>query len=310
MEEKERLTIFVGYDKDGILSEYVLYYIKKMADLGDVILVYDSDIQPDEAKKAKGIALHQILGRHGEYDFGSYKRGYLWAKEQGILDRYDTLVFCNDSVFGPFHDLVPIFERFEQDPDTDFWGMYKVVQKIHHIQGYFIAFSSRVFRSEVFDKFVSSMGETDRGRVVKQCEFGLSKTLHDAGFKSKGLFEGRKYSARNNDALRIILEGFPFMKTKLFVPNPKKGGLDCDSIYRYKKVIKKVCPEYDLAWIEDYVLRFVPQKKYRQMMRFSWFRTNLKSKYIYDHRITGSGKRLIKVFRIPVYNRRLSPPKP
>lgn len=54
-----------------------------------------------------------ITGRHGEYDFGSYKRGEAWARQAGWLDEVDDLILCNDSCFGPVGSFAPMFERME-----------------------------------------------------------------------------------------------------------------------------------------------------------------------------------------------------
>ena len=118
------MAIFAGYDKDGIVDDYVIYYLKELKKVADIVFVYDNTFFKEELDKVKNLTIHQICEKHGEYDFGSYKRGFLWAKEQDILNKYDSLVFCNDSVYGPFYPLEQIFNKFENDRDVDFWGMF------------------------------------------------------------------------------------------------------------------------------------------------------------------------------------------
>ncbi len=300
---KKRLAIFAGYDRDAIISDYVVYYLKALNALTDVVVVYDNAVPEEELSKVKDLSLHQICEPHGEYDFGSYKRGYQWAKNSGLLERYETVVFTNDSIFGPFHDLKPIFERFDHDEAVDFWGMFKIIKNVHHIQGYFIAFKQRVFCSDVFDKTVMSVQkEEDRSKVVSKYELGLSDALHKAGFRSMGLLSGKKYSARNKDAIRIIRKGFPFLKKALFQPD-QQGALMCECLHRYKRAVPRVCPDYDMDMIKRYVLRFMNEEAFRQMMRRMWLRSSFKVRFFYESRVTISGKRLIKVLRIPIYNK-------
>ena len=121
----KRLFIFAAYDKDNIIDDYVVYFVKELARLGDVIFFSDCNLPDEELVKVKPYTVYRVGERHGESgDFGSYKRGFLYAQKNHLLSRYDWLIFCNDSVFGPFYDLQPIFERMERDND-DIWGFTK-----------------------------------------------------------------------------------------------------------------------------------------------------------------------------------------
>ena len=40
MKEVKRLAIFAGYDKDNIIDDYVVYYIKELKKIADIIYVY------------------------------------------------------------------------------------------------------------------------------------------------------------------------------------------------------------------------------------------------------------------------------
>ena len=108
-----RLAIFAGYDKDGIIDDYVIYYIKELKKIADIIYVSDCDIIESELEKISPYCIHMINGRHREYDFGSYKRGYLYARDNNLLNNYHYLIFCNDSMYGPFFEFEPIFEEME-----------------------------------------------------------------------------------------------------------------------------------------------------------------------------------------------------
>ena len=47
-------------------------------------------------KKLKTIKniLHAIATRHGEYDFGSYKRGFQYARDKKILNNYKEKILA------------------------------------------------------------------------------------------------------------------------------------------------------------------------------------------------------------------------
>ena len=98
----KRLAIFAGYDKYNIIDDYVLFYLKELKKISDIIYIADCEMPETELNKIKDYTIKAISEKHREYDFGSYKRGYIYAKENNILENYDYLILCNDSVYGPF----------------------------------------------------------------------------------------------------------------------------------------------------------------------------------------------------------------
>ena len=94
----KRIAIFAHYDKDNLIEDYVLYYLSELKkNVDDIIFVSDSNIKQQELDKIKSLVRHYIVGKHGEYDFGSYKRGFKWSNKNLNLANYDELIFCNDS---------------------------------------------------------------------------------------------------------------------------------------------------------------------------------------------------------------------
>ncbi len=85
----KRLFLFAGYDKNGKIDSALIYYVRALNNLGDVVVFMDSDWPNAELKKLDKITLYAHGVRHGEYDFGSYKRAYIWATENLNLADYD-----------------------------------------------------------------------------------------------------------------------------------------------------------------------------------------------------------------------------
>ena len=111
----KRLFIFAAYATDGVIGGSLLYYLNTISKLGDIIFIMDNDISASEMSKLDSISniIHACAVRHGEYDFGSYKRGYLYAYNKNILEKYDWIYFVNDSVYGPIYDMYPILNNLE-----------------------------------------------------------------------------------------------------------------------------------------------------------------------------------------------------
>ena len=51
MENIKRLVIFAGYDKDNIIDDYVVYYIKELRKIADIIYVSDCNMLESELEK-------------------------------------------------------------------------------------------------------------------------------------------------------------------------------------------------------------------------------------------------------------------
>ena len=135
---KNRLFIFASYDRDGIIDETLLYYLRALSELGDIIFTMDNDISSTELDKVKKIpnVISATASRHGEYDFGSYKRGYEYAEKNNLLKDYKFIYLVNDSVFGPLFNLKPILERMERENAGNAFGMMGLHSTVNEQYGY------------------------------------------------------------------------------------------------------------------------------------------------------------------------------
>lgn len=274
----KRVCVFAHYDRDNIIDDYVIYYLNALKDVAEtIIFVSDCDLEQKETAKLNGIANYIIAQKHGEYDFGSYKRGFLLAKDKGL--EFDELIFANDSVYGPFYPLKPIFEKMEKKK-CDWWGMtkdYCGIRKVNdclydkyepHIQSYFLVFKSDVFNSVQFIEFINSIKKCDdKVSIIIAYEQGLSKILKKAGFVSKSYVN--TFLHYNNLVVfhwKEMLEkhNFPFLKISI----PKNGLLFWGKQYGYEEIISKKW-NYPVIFIKNNVNRlqnystkeFLPSEK-------------------------------------------------
>lgn len=69
----KRICLFAGYDKNNIIQEDVIYYIKELSTIADVYYMADNSLNKKEKDKllkyTKGIYGYH----HGKYDFGSWQ---------------------------------------------------------------------------------------------------------------------------------------------------------------------------------------------------------------------------------------------
>lgn len=222
-----RAAIFAHYDKDNIIDDYVIYYLKALKDIvHEIIFVSCNPIVESEKLKLDGIADFIIDEKHDEYDFGSYKRGYLYLKER--LNDFDELIFANDSCYGPLYPLGEVFDKMETEEQCDFWGITKnkfgmekreakyITVRRPHIQSYFVVFNKNVFQSDVFADFINSIKHYDiKNEIIINYEIGLTELLENSAFKSGSYI---KDLYRFNHVLasfwRLLIEKYkmPFVK--------------------------------------------------------------------------------------------------
>jgi hypothetical protein len=214
MSKTNRLFIFAAYDPIGlgIVDDTLLIYLKELHKLGDVVFFMDNDASESELDKTRPYAIHAGAGRHGEYDFGSYKRGYVWARDNLDLSDYDWIYMANDSVYAPLHPLRPVIEKLESI-GTDATGMMCNPNSKHpHIQSWFVGISPKVFDSPWFDAFIRGIArQPGKGEVTYLYEQGFTRLLEKNGLPWKCAYTIWNRGIYNR-VRSLFARGFPFMK--------------------------------------------------------------------------------------------------
>lgn len=218
----KRICFFAGYDKDGIIDDYIIYYIKKLSEISDVYYFGDFNCSKKELNKLINYCKGVYSKRHGEYDFGSWNK---LVKIIGLKEirKYDELILANDSCFGPLKPLEPIFEIMEKQ-NCDFWGLSCSRGYHIHIQSYFLVFNNNIIKSDcLFDFLDKVVSEESLQMVCDKYEDRIAYVLTNEGFRFKsyvpyGEFNLHPYfnlwSCISNDKVN-----FPFIKAKVFTCN-------------------------------------------------------------------------------------------
>ncbi len=220
----KRLFLFAGYDKDGIIDDSLVLYIRALSKLGDVVLCMDSTCKKSEIQKIKHYVLHTDGVRHGEYDFGSYKRAYIWARDNLDLKKYNFVYMVNDSVYGPLFPLKIYLEQMEL-ANTDAFGLVKNTKAAHpHIQSWFIGMRASVFMSDWFDSFMARITKLpSKGDVTKVYEHGFTQNV----VANNGTWMCL-YDAHNRDIYNKVKKYYrnklPFMKKVAFTRHNGRLG--------------------------------------------------------------------------------------
>jgi len=282
---KKRVCIFAHWDKDNIIDEYVIYYLQALKEVcSGIIFVSDCNLDASEKEKINDIADFVIAEKHNEYDFGSYKRGFLCALENNL--NFDELVFANDSCYGPFYPLKEVFAKMDKK-NCDFWGLtfnkygLKKIEKapnkiciIPHIQSYFMVLKPQIFNQPFFIEFIKNIKhEAEKDDVIINYEIGLSKLLHEKGYKSSAYINS--YKSVNNCTVRkwdslIKKHRFPLLKTCII----KEGTYLYRGTKNWEKMLNKTS-DYPTEFIKtnsernrDFSKNIYPQMNLYRKIRF------------------------------------------
>lgn len=220
----KRLFLFAGYDKDGIIDDTLIHYLKVLSALGDIVLVMDCNVKDTSKLKNIKNILHIETKRHGEYDFGSYKRAYMWAHDKNLLNKYNWVYLVNDSVYGPLFDLEPCLIQMESK-GVDLIGLtsYHDEYTPVHIQSWFLGLTKKLAASQILLNFMQSITHRkNKTELVYKYEVGLSRNILQHGYQMYAFLNLDTSFCSGNPVYKqpkLLLENFvPFIK-KLALTN-------------------------------------------------------------------------------------------
>ncbi|MBD5400416.1 hypothetical protein HDR61_01545 [bacterium] len=265
----KRLFLFAGYDARGHVDASLIYLVRALAVFGDVVLHMDNDCTDGSINNLAPYTLHADAVRHGEYDFGSYKRAYIWAHDNLNLADYDFVYLINDSVYGPLYDLGPILGDMESR-GWDAFGLVLNPKTSHpHIQSWFIGMRPVAFTAPWFDTFMRSVTrQRDKGAVTKLYEQGFT-----AAVSAHGLSWGCIYTVAGrgvyNKIKSLYKHGMPFMKKVAFTRH--NGRLGRQILY----VLNHISPDARTGilenarrtWGDEYIQWMLTRNPFKIMWR-------------------------------------------
>lgn len=204
-----RIVLFAHFDRDGIIDDYVIYYLRSLAKVSNRILfMSDCELRDGEGEKLRGIAELVFAAHHEEYDFGSWKRGFAFLNYD--VTEWDELIIANDSCYAPTFSFEQTFGLIGE---CDFWGATKEPysrlsadiaarraertcmqkwndrdadyssQDFDFLNSYFMVFRSKILRDPTFLDFWRKVEkQDDKERVIEVYEIGLTRLLLSRGY--------------------------------------------------------------------------------------------------------------------------------
>ena len=220
----KRICLFAGYDRDGIIDDYVVYYLKKLAEYADIYYFADCKMKTGELDKLAGFVKASYAERHGRYDFGSW--GEL-MKLIGFekLAEYDRLLLVNDSGYGPLHHFKTMFEEMDSR-NCDAWAMCGN----KFLMSFFISVNNKIIRDKHFQQIFTHIEPlANKNLVVHKYERGLSRILSERGYKLDYYINPEKvsrfYKENRLKVRELIRRNIPFAERLFMEFRPNKVRL-------------------------------------------------------------------------------------
>ncbi|MBO7644792.1 MAG: lipopolysaccharide biosynthesis-like protein [Alphaproteobacteria bacterium] len=259
MSTHKRLFLFAGYDKDGIIDDALIYYVSKLSKFGDIVLCMDSNCPKSEIDKIKKYTIHVIAKRHGEYDFGSYKRAFEYAHEKDLLKNYDSVYLVNDSVFGPMFDMQKIIQKTDDVP-TDAMGIVVSKHKTHSfMESWFVRLNKKIFMSKWFYDFITNVQTEQYKHIITiKYEHGLTNLVKNNGCSWDGIYKVYGRFTYNNPR-RLFNRGCPFLKKLSFTRHNGACGNQIKYILKHsdKSAVKSIMTTANRIYGEKYMQSFL-----------------------------------------------------
>ena len=197
MQNLSRLGIFVFFDPQGIVDDYVIHLLKSFRPHFSRLVAISNGALDDYAKKRLLLWSDELFIRQNQgLDAAAFKDGLISYCGWDEVEKYDEVVLFNDTFFGPIHSFADMFHEMEQQ-DIDFWGMsanyhspdgwnrVKYGYIPDHIQTFFVVFRKKMVCTESFHTYWNNYEHTmnDFVSVVTQHEVVMTKHFQDLGFR-------------------------------------------------------------------------------------------------------------------------------
>lgn len=261
----KRLAIFFFYDKDGVVDDYVLYFLRALQPFcSEICSVINGNLTEEGYNKLSAVSSPVLIRDNVGLDAFAYKYA---IEHYGYtsLARYDEVLCCNFTCFGPLFNWKEMFQTMERKK-CDWWSLYTCSMKPPYIEGehlpsFFIVYRRNLIQNPAFKKYWDTLPaiKTYEDSVLFH-EERQTPYFDAAGFTRKTYFDFSRYDTSSGGAYwpliradeLIMKEHFPFLKRRnLFIQN---GNFNFRLAQNVLTFIKKHS-SYDIGLIYQNIVR-------------------------------------------------------
>ena len=210
----KRVCVFCFYDKEGLVSEYVIYLLEELRKcVDDLFVVSNGYIGKASKQQLKRYTDHIVERENAGLDFGAFRHVVL-----SVIG--EELVWCNDTFFGPFVAMSDIFAQMDNEHSkADWWGLTMVHGDIGtHIQSFFLVFRRRVIREKAILNYLQRKNKPceELPEAVATFELNLYRFMKEQGYTGVAYSDTHNYSLYGAPYYTIKEYKAPLLKKKCF----------------------------------------------------------------------------------------------
>ncbi len=229
-----RAIIYLVYDRDGIVDDYIPHKLERLRSHADYIFVVVNG-RLDDANLSKLLAVADEV--HQRENVGMDVGGYADALSvlSDRMGEFDELLLMNYTWFGPIGTFDDVFDRMNATA-VDFWGMtVHGAENPHpitgegvmraHLQSHWIAVRSSLFLSDDWREYWATMPPITSYRTsILNHESRFTGHFADLGYQWAAAFPEENYPGTTHaafeSALQLLRDGCPVLKRRPFFHDP------------------------------------------------------------------------------------------
>ena len=218
---RDSLAIMSVYDSDGIVDDFIIFYLSSLKTVADrIIVVVNGKLTVSGEHKLRTITDEIYIRENIGFDFGAYKDVLEYYLKPEEIKQYQELILCNDTCFGPLVSFKEIFYKM-RDKTLEMWSINYIDDiLLPHFQSYFMVFRKNAIR--ILLDFLHREVDSKAVELAQAhgYEHGLSEVLLMNHVKS-GFYTSKAQQNHNIDIFKspdyaIKYLGFPMLREKYF----------------------------------------------------------------------------------------------
>ena len=230
----KRAGIFLFYDPEGKVDDYILGCLGSLQEHMDYLLVVsNSSLDETNRKRLESVSSEVMERKNVGYDVGAYRDGLRHLGWDHMGD-YDELVLFNYTFFAPIHPWAGLFERTDKW-DTDFWGItehdevrpHPFLPKLvmpRHIQSHWIAVRASLSTTKDWRTYWEDMPPIESyNDSIQWHESRFTGYFNALGYRHEVAYNVDDYPSANpvfDNATLLLQDGCPILKRRNLFHNP------------------------------------------------------------------------------------------
>lgn len=230
----KRIGLYLFYDADGVIDDYVVYKLKEISQfIDEIVFISNCPIDDCNRKKVSACASSILVRENIGFDVWAYKEA---IEKLGVdyLCNFDELVLFNYTFFAPIFPFDEMFTWSEKE-NVDFWGISDHAEVkpnpftgtgiLHrHIQSHFISIRKSLFLSKDFIEYWQKMPMIKSYQEsILHHESKFTQFFYERGFKFSSYIDSSDYPSDYptfNDICLTLKNRSPILKRRPFFHDP------------------------------------------------------------------------------------------